>query len=54
MSAQKSVNIDHQKSAINNATIDDEDYIEEDFEEDNSDSPIEEVTGSDDEEDRLE
>ena len=38
---------------MHNATIDDEDYIEEDFEEDNSDSPIEEVNGSDEEE-RLE
>ncbi len=37
------------------ATIEDDDYIEEDFEEDKSDSPIEEdPDGSDAEEERLE
>lgn len=38
----------------NNNTIEDDDYIEEDFEEDNSDSPIEDAIGNSDEEERLE
>ena len=43
------------KSSQVQTTIEDDDYIEEDFEEDKSDSPIEEdPDGSDDEEERLE
>ena len=59
-SAQKgsSVNqvLDQKVQKDAGATIEDDDYIEEDFEEDNSDSPIEDATGKDedDEEERLE
>ena len=59
--AKLSASKDHHEQVVpaasknNNQTIDDEDYIEEDFEEDNSDSPIEDATGYDnDEEERLE
>ena len=55
MSAQKSSNnqvLDYQKNL--NTTIEEDDYIEEDFEEDNSDSPIEDDTGTQEEEERLE
>ena len=59
-SAQKgsSVNqvLDQKVQKDAGATIEDDDYIEEDFEEDNSDSPIEDATGKDEDdvEERLE